>query len=82
MGLLPLDFPVRREDAGDRSGRPPASYQDTHKSVSQGGGGGQQAGVLPLGAKCSCVLQTGDNFVYFALIVILYFVDFAYAFVE
>ena len=78
VGLLPLDFAVRREDAGDRSGGPPAPHQDTRQS----GGGGQQAGVLPLGAKCSCVLQTGDHFVDFSLIVTLYFVDVANAFVE
>ena len=64
MGLLPLDFAVRREDAGDRSRGPPAPHQDT----GQPGGGGQQAGVLPLGAKCSCVLQTGDNVVDFCTI--------------
>ena len=78
MGLLPLDFPIRREDASDRGGRPPAPHQDTRQS----GGGGQQAGVLPLGAKCSCVLQTGENFADILLIMIVYFLDAAYAFVE
>ena len=73
-----MGFPVRREDAGDRRGRPPAPHQDTGQS----GGGGQQEGVLPLGAKCSCVLQTGEHYADISLIMILYLVDVAYAFVE
>ena len=59
VGLLPLDPAVRREDAGDRSWGPQAPHQDTRQPVRHREG--QQARVLPLGAKCSCVLQTGDD---------------------
>ena len=81
MGLLPLDLAVRREDAGHRSWGPQAPHQDTDQPVRHREG--QQAGVLPLGAKCSCVLQTGDNV---AALDITHcpcdFVDVADAFVE
>ena len=66
VGLLSLDPTVRREGACDRRWGPEAPHKDTRQSVRNREV--QQAGVLPLGAKCSCVLQTGDNFAHLSCI--------------
>ena len=60
MGLLSLEPTVRRENAGDRRWGPKAPHKDSCQSVRHGEV--EQDGVLSLGTKCSCYLQTGNNF--------------------
>ena len=60
MGLLSLDPTVRREAASNRRWGPKAPHKDSCQSVRHGEV--EQDGVLSLGTKCSCDLQTGNNF--------------------